>query len=499
MSRSLTHLEQHYRKADTIMLAVVWLMFAASLGLGMATGTWGQALAVGGSSALLLTVLRQLMPGSRVLRCAMGVGFMVLAALHINQSEGMTELHFGIFVLLAFLVFYRDWLPIVVAAGTIAAHHLLFFFLQQHLAAVHVTPHHHLSIVLLHAAYVVVESSILVYMAVRSQAEAREGDALLDIVSHLDTNHGKMALSYRSQTCGPVISRFHAFLDQLERMVSELIDEAETLGKMSGSLSSVTTVIRSGAGRQMEVAERMNGAIGTLTGSISEVASCANQASVVALAINDRSRESTAAVEAIREEVDTLARNIDVADRDMQVLTEASNEIGQVLEVIRGIAEQTNLLALNAAIEAARAGDQGRGFAVVADEVRNLAQRTARSTSDVNALIERLQQSTAQATAAMGHSRQSVGRCVAGSQQAAGLLRQVAGEIAQISAMNLQIAASTEIQSSNSSDVSEHLEQLQEVAKGNVQEAGVLEGSSGLLGQATQRLVSLSAHFEARP
>lgn len=101
---------EHYRKADRIMLALIWLMLLFSLGLAFWHDTLLQALFIGGGTSVVLTLAYRVISGTRLMRCALSVGLMVMAALHINQAQGVIESHFGIFALLVVLTFYRDWL-----------------------------------------------------------------------------------------------------------------------------------------------------------------------------------------------------------------------------------------------------------------------------------------------------------------------------------------------------------------------------------------------------
>ncbi|MCK7595482.1 methyl-accepting chemotaxis protein [Pseudomarimonas salicorniae] len=154
-------------RADRLLLALCVLALLTGVGIAMGNGTWPTVLLVALPTVIAMGALTRLMPGAALTRMAMAVATMILSAALIHQTRGMLEMHFAIFVLLAALVYYRDWRVLVLAAAVIAVHHALFGWLQLRGVEVWAYPdgYYSFGILLIHAAFVVAETAFLVVMA----------------------------------------------------------------------------------------------------------------------------------------------------------------------------------------------------------------------------------------------------------------------------------------------------------------------------------------------
>jgi len=452
------------RRADRLMIGVGWFLFVVALALAPIHGTWGPALLVGLPTAVLLTALSFLVPGSVLMRAAVGAGFMVFAALHIHQGHGLIELHFGIFALLAVLLFYRDWTSLLVAAVVIAVHHLSFDLLQASGAPVYLFNHRNgFDYVLLHAAYVVVETGVLMFIAWRFTKETQAAAEVHGFAANLVTAEGRINLSYRDAAAKSELGQgFNHFMVSVAQAVQRAHEASHaTHAAVDSTLQNVGTI---GGALETQVAQtdHVATAVNEQTATNQEVARLASRASDLTQQAQRTSQQGVRIVDDALKAINTLIEEVGEAKSVVDQVAEDSRQIGAVLTVIREITDQTNLLALNAAIEAARAGEAGRGFAVVADEVRSLAGRTARSTEEIQGMIERLRSAAGKAEQAMARSVDHSGDVSTQSQQIRGALGQLGAAIDEINDVNHQVATATEEQGAVSEEINRSMHDIRD-------------------------------------
>jgi methyl-accepting chemotaxis protein len=211
-------------KVDGVMMVTVAFLFLVTVAFGLFYENLIFSLAVGLPALALPFVIWRSMPGTLTSRLAMASAFVIQTAVQIQVSHGLIEIHFGLFVVLAFLLAYRDWRPIVFAAGLIAVHHLACNFLQAAHYDVWVFRNGaNLGIVILHAAYVIFESVILVLLAVQLRIEGIESATVAYLAGRITKGDldSKIDIPKSGETQGMLFS-MTTMQETIKTLVSEM-------------------------------------------------------------------------------------------------------------------------------------------------------------------------------------------------------------------------------------------------------------------------------------
>lgn len=224
---------------------------------------------------------------------------------------------------------------------------------------------------------------------------------LLDELSCLADGDLTARATVSDEVTGAIADAVNFAVEQLRELVRGINNTAATVADSAENTRKTTSLLAQSANEQAGQVARATEKIQAMSTAFGTMAERSKESSETALESVAIAKNGASKVRETIDGMDTIREQIQETSKRIKRLGESTQEIGDIVSLIKDIAEQTNVLALNAAIQAASAGGSGQGFAVVADEVQQLAESATNATKRISGLVQTIQVDTAEAVKSM--------------------------------------------------------------------------------------------------
>jgi methyl-accepting chemotaxis protein len=284
---------------------------------------------------------------------------------------------------------------------------------------------------------------------------------------------------------GDVINRM---LDRLQSIVSEINRTMQRLDSDTQAILEATARQITMANEQDAVVTETTATVNEVRATVTETAERAQSVAETAQVSVDISGSGTQAVSDAVSGMEVIRRRVeDIAD-NILVLSEHTQQIGEIIAAVNNLADQSRMLALNASVEAARAGEEGKGFAVVAMEVRNLADQNRDATVQVREILGEIQRATNAAVMVTEEGSKGVDTGQVLVNSAGESIRNLAGAIEEAALAAMQIAASTRQQTIGMDQLTQAMRTIKHATTETVSSTMQVEASVQRLREAANRV-----------
>lgn len=294
-----------------------------------------------------------------------------------------------------------------------------------------------------------------------------------------------------------IVGMIDAAVAEVAISAKGLLGYANESSNTSAEIAEVIREVAHGMEEQFKGSEQSARATEEMAVGLQRIAESSVSVSDQAESVNKEVENGYLGIQSTLEQMKVISTTAGQTSELIATLTQQSEQIGQIVDVISEISNQTGLLSLNASIEAARAGEHGRGFGVVANEVKKLAERTNTSIVHIVELIRQIQTSTANAAASMEKSIAEIGDGMdkmnhvgAAFEHIRSSMREVSNQIQDVSAINEEMSAGTE-------EITASVSDMLTIAKASAENAELVAEASveqkDLMGKVVSEAEALTA------